>query len=144
MNYLQLLNDGYAEDRQMSECPPESRVEYLAQHVFGFVTYDSAMDELLGARAIEVCRAISTRTTFDYIKDAEQYRWFVVMCNMPFFATRVDWGTSIRGAFWQRGQPVLNSCGLFLGHAQVNSLEFAEGEWEKFILAVVSFADGSN
>lgn len=104
MNYLKLLVDSYEESRLM-ECPPESRTEFLAVYLFDFTTYDSGMDELLGEKAVEVFRVISERKTFEYIADQEQYRWYIIMCNMPFFAARLEWGSSIRGAWWDSTQP---------------------------------------
>src|SRR3546814_1407074 len=98
------------------------------------------MDELLGQRVVEVCRAITTRVTHDYIKVEEQYRWYILMCNMPFFAPRLNWGTSIRGAWWDHSQPPLESCGLFLGDHQVTRIEFVDSEWLSFIDAVLAFS----
>lgn len=139
MKYAQLLNDGFLED-QSSENPSGSRVEYLAKHVFDFTTYDSDMDELLGRKAVEVCRAVNDRATLDYIKVPDDYRWYVVMCNMPFFAPRLDWGTSIRGAWWSFDQPPLTSCGLYEGQLQIIQIEFAEGEWLDFIASLLEFS----
>lgn len=140
MKYAQLLNDGFLED-QSGENACGSKIEFLARHVFDFTTYDSDMDQLLGQKAVEVCRALSSRATHGYIKVPENYRWYIVMCNMPFFTPRLDWGTSIRGAWWAHDQPPLTSCGLYEGERQVIRLDFADGEWEDFIAAVLEFSD---
>lgn len=124
------------------ECPPESRVEFLAAHLFDFTTYDSEMDELLGEKAVEVFQAISERKTVEYIADKEKYRWYIIMCNMPFFAKRLEWGTSIRSAWWNGAQPPIESCGLFLNQEQITTLAFGPGEWSAFADAVIEFSKG--
>ena len=139
MNYQELLTESF-QRAQLMECPCGSQLEFLAQSVFDFTTYDSEMDELLGAKAIEVMQSISAGATFDYIQDPEQYRWYIVMCNMPFFGNRLEWGTSIRGAWWDNNQPPLECDGLFLNGKQITSLAFTDDEWLAFADAVISFA----
>lgn len=137
MDYLKLLEHSYAM-AAMDECPPESRLEFLGEQIFDFTTYDGTMSALFAEKAVEVCDAINNRATFDYIKDPDNYRWFLLMCNMPFFAARLEWGTSIRGAWWDANK--LESCGLYEGEKQVLSLDFTSGQWAEFAKAVVVFA----
>lgn len=56
------------------------------------------MSVLFARKAVEVCAAINDRQTFDYINDPNDYLWYLLMCNMPFFAERLECGISIRGA----------------------------------------------
>lgn len=148
MDYLQLLEHSFEMERADTGCgcPPETRLAYLSESIFDFTTYDSEKDEFFGRKAVEVCAAINDGTTFDYIKDAENYTWFLVMCNMPFFWPKLDWGTSIRGAWWgaRPGKPIeLCSCGLWTGNEQlIDALKFSTDEWKRFIAAVVEFAHG--
>lgn len=139
MNYSKLLLDSY-DEQQSTECPPNSRVEFLASALFGFTTYDGAMDDFLGQKALEVFRAICTQTTSEYIKEQEQYRWYITMCNMPFFKERIDWGTSIRGAWWDLRQPPIKDCWMFLDGKQLESLSFKDDEWSIFSKAVLDFS----
>lgn len=77
------------------------RLEFLAEEVFEIVTYESEASKVLAVVAIDVAMAISKGETFEFIKKSDTNRmWFYVMCNMPFFARKISWGTSIRGAFW--------------------------------------------
>ena len=138
MDYLKLLEHSYRVAVALDECPPDSRLEYLGEQVFGFTTYDGEMSALFAGKAIEVCGAINNGATFDYIKDPENYRWFLLMCNMPFFADRLEWGTSIRGAWWDANK--LESCGLYEGEEQVLSLDFTREQWGEFAKALVAFA----
>jgi hypothetical protein len=119
-----------------------SALEFLSEHIFDFTTYDSAMSELFACKALEVASAISDRTTFEYIKDGERHQWFLIMCNMPFFYPKLEWGTSIRGAWWDSRNPVeISSCGLWIGDEQVLTLTLNAEEWNDFIKAMIEFAE---
>lgn len=136
-DYKRMLSEGYggcAEDGELS------RLEYLSEYIFGFSTYDTEKAEEFAQRAVEVCAAISGRATLGYIEDSIRYRWYLLMCNMPFFADRIEWGTSILGAWWN--SPLkLQSLGLWLDGEQLSEeMEFSADEWEAFIAAVVEFA----
>ena len=147
--YSSMLEDGYSffrESRHPEEC---SRLEFLSDYIFDFTTYDSEIAEFFAIRAIQVCRAINDRTTFQFIEDPDNYRWYLLMCNMPFFADKISWGTSVRGAFWQapfefeRGDRVNikpSLCGLFDGKEQLLGMEFTLEEWRDFIKALIEFA----
>ena len=144
MDYKTLLEHSFEVEKEGRECAPKSRLAYLSESIFNFTTYDSEMDKLFAERAVEVCVAINSRMTLDYIKEPEQYKWFLLMCNMPFFAERTEWGTSIRGAWWagRPGQQIeFDSCGLWIGDEQlINTLKFSDDEWKGFIAAVIEFA----
>ena len=44
---------------------------------------------------------IKNRTTFEYIKDKENYRKFILSCI--FIEDWLEWGTSIRGTWFNAG-----------------------------------------
>ena len=94
--------------------------------------------------SLEVCAAISDGTTFEYVKDTEDYIWFLMMANFPFFAGRIEWGVSIRGAWWSSEDPCcfdLSTCGLWEGDRQVPHLAFEDrDDWGCFIAALRHFA----
>ena len=143
MDYLKLLENSH---KQQHEFDPHetSKLEYLSCYIFDFTTYDSGIDELFATKALEVCIAVSDRKTFDYQKDAENYRWYLVMCNMPFFENKLEWGTSIRGAWWNLhldDEFELSSCGLYSGYEQIlTPLKFKAEQWASFISAMSVFA----
>jgi hypothetical protein len=138
-DYATMLEDGYKALRDLNDAE-QSRLDYLSDHIFDFTTYDSAIGELFATKAIEVCTAINERTTFDYIKDPENYRWFLLMCNMPFFYPKLDWGGSIRGAWWSHDGIELDTCGLWANGSQIHEpMKFTSDEWWKFIAAVIAF-----
>lgn len=141
MNYIKLLIDGFSADKLFHE-NVESRFEYLSNEIFNFCTYDSEMDELFVLKAIEVCKAITDSKTFEYITDKENYKWYLLMCNMPFFSERIEWGGSVRGAWWKSGGFTFQSCGLFDGDEQIrDEIKFDVDEWKKFIGSIVEFAN---
>ncbi len=143
MNYLELLNHSYEETKALGGCAPESRLEYLGDHIFDFTTYDGEMSALFARKAVEVCDAINARTTFDYIKDPENYRWYLLMCNMPFFASKLEWGTSVRGAWWNH-TITFQSCGLWQGDEQLaDEMKFTGEEWAQFTAAISAFANNA-
>ena len=109
-----------------------------------FTTYESAAAELFAKKAVEVSDAITNGKTFDYIENEEGRIWYLLMCNMPFFADRIDWGTSIRGAWWNHGGTVLSSCGLYVGDEQLLDAKLSGDEWREFMRAVVAFAGNSD
>lgn len=139
MDYKALLSHSYKMELD-DECAPRCRLEYLSRSIFEFVTYDQSMDELFARKAVEVCAAITSRTTFEYIQDEKNYEWYLIMCNLPFFSTRIEWGSSIRGAWWV--STYLSSCGLWMGDDQIiGEIPFTIQEWEEFIRAIIEFSN---
>lgn len=116
-----------------------SRLEFLSEFIFDFTTYNNEMSELFASKALDVCAALNDRGTFEYIKDADNYRWFLIMVNMPFFANRLDWGTSINGAWWKYEDQTLKSTGIWCGDEQALSVMFTSDEWQSFIAALIAF-----
>ncbi len=144
-DYGSLLAHSYEVERISSMHEPcgghnLSKLEYLSEYIFQFVTYHSEIAEKLAMRAVEVCAAITLRTTFEYIREPIRYEWFIVMCNMPFFADRITWGSSIRGAFWD--QCSFTSTGLWVGDDQMSEeIDFPDEEWSRFCRAIIEFAE---
>lgn len=139
----ELLENSYQVTREFQD-EKLSRLEFLADYIFDFTTYDTEMGELFARKAIEVCAAVNEGKTFDYIKDADNYRWFLLMVNMPFFAGRLEWGTSVRGAWWDYDAQTLESCGIWRGKEQAPSMQFTREEWMRFIAALVEFAGSAD
>ena len=138
-----MMEEGFIELNDDGDCPTISRLTYLSHFIFHFTLYDSSMDEVFAKKALEVCEVILYELTYYYIKDKENYKWYLIMCNFPFFTKRISWGTSIRGAFWDvpfRQEKIeFSSCGLFKDHEQILDLEFTLDEWKEFIGAVIEF-----
>lgn len=139
-DYLRMLEEGWKESDHNGRL---SRLEYLSDYIFEFTTYDRDMAGLFARKAMEVCAAISEGNAYEYIKDADQYRWYLVMCNMPFFADKIEWGTSIRVAWWSEPpheKIEFDSCGLWLDGKQLHEpMKFTREQWAEFIAAVLAF-----
>ena len=144
MDYLKLLRDSYKETADNRDDPTLEKLEFLANDIFGFTTYENVVSSMMAKKALEVCKAISDKKTFDYIASEEGNFWYLVMVNMPFFENRLEWGTSIRGAWWDlRGDKefIIESCGLFSDGEQILELKLNNSEWIKFIEAMANFSE---
>lgn len=144
MIYKEMLEATYKEVSSHTECAPRSRLEFLSEYIFNFTTYDPDISEMFAKKAVEVCKAINRKTTFKYIKDGDNYKWYLLMCNMPFFSERLEWGTSIRGAWWgvnSDGVIEFDSCDIWFDEDKPWSpIKFSREEWEEFVAAIIDFA----
>lgn len=142
-DYRRMLEEGFVETNSFGE-HKVSRLEFLGEYIFDFTTYDSGMAEQFASIALQVCEAISNKKTFEYITDPNQYRWFLIMVNMPFFNDKLDWGTSVRCAWWATppyGKINYSSTGLWLdGHQLHEPMEFTREQWHEFVEAILAFA----
>lgn len=141
--YRKLLENSYDLIIKTYEYPPRSRLDYVGEYIFNFTTYDSKVSELFAYKAIEVLIAINNRTTYYYIENKSNYKWFLLMCNMPFFIERIEWGFSIRSAWWitkTRNKIKLETTGLYEGDKQITTeMEFNEESWIAFTTALIEF-----
>lgn len=139
--YTELLNQEYTEQLE-HECPPYSRIEFVGNCVFDFTTYDGGMDVYFAKKMIEVIESIINKTTFDYQKDKSNYINYLTMVNMPFLQGKLDWGTSIRGAWFDESghhsepQPRLYHIGL-------TNIDVPKGEIVQFLTELIEWC-GSN
>lgn len=123
------LDDLYKMWQEM-ECPPETKMEFLGSTIFDFTTYDSAIDILFAEKMIEVLECILNRTTFEYQTDNDKYIDYLVMVNMPFLNDKLNWGTSVRGAWFDCGFDVKLDC---------DRLIIEKGEFEEFIKQLIEW-----
>lgn len=140
MDYLRLLEDSYK--KYKTEGGSRSKLEFLSGQIFGFVTYESLVATTMAKRALEVCVAIRDHTTFDYINEEENNLWYLVMVNMPFFESKIDWGTSIRGAWWDIYGDKTFTIDLYefeVGGESLDRLDLDKGQWSIFIGDMVEF-----
>ena len=98
-NYKKQLDKLYLEEKD-NECPPDNKFQFLGNSIFNFTTYDSGIDELFAKKMLEVIDCIYNKTTFDYQNDENNYINYLTMVNMPFMKGKLEWGTSIRGAWF--------------------------------------------
>lgn len=88
----------------------DTKYNWAASQIFGLATYDGELDELFVKDIIEVCKVILNRTNYDYILNRENYIKYILVCQMLNEHNWIDWGTSIRGAWFGKcGCPELES-----------------------------------
>jgi hypothetical protein len=120
-----------------------SRLNYLSEYIFKFTTYDPEVAEFFAAVALEVAAAITNGVTHYFIDNSDMHhKWYLVMANMPFFSGRLDWGCSIRGAWWCDfdGEYTLETLGLYEDGEQLDPLELTRSEWNEFSRGMLIFA----
>lgn len=96
------------EDHYASYCIStcgDSKYEWAASEVFDLTTYDGELDELFVKKIIEVIKVIFTRTSFEYIKDQNNYITYILVCQLLEKFNWIEWGTSIRGAWFESYHP---------------------------------------
>ena len=137
-DYLRMLEEGFELTRQ--GLGDATRLQYIGEHIFGFVTYEQKYDELFAKKALMVCEAINLNATYAFIKTPENRLWYLLMVNTPFFHYRLEWGSSIRGAWW--AAPItFTSTGLWLdGEQHYEELTFTFEQWRAFIAALLEFS----
>lgn len=78
-----------------------SKNEFLSNEIFDFITYDGEYDEIFSRQMIDVIEALLNKQTFEFhSKSTGHYHTYLTMVNMPFLRDKLDWGTSIRGAWF--------------------------------------------
>jgi hypothetical protein len=125
--FIELLNNNYKEAKDL-ECSPETKMEYAGSYVFDFTTYDSEMDILFAKNMIDVLKCILNEETFEYQK--EQYINYLTMVNMPFLTDKLEWGGSIRGAWFDNWQEY-----------EVDGIKIEKQELELFIAQLIEWVD---
>jgi hypothetical protein len=140
--FIDLLSYSYTQAKA-NDSSIVSRLNYLGEYIFKFTTYDSEMGEFFAAVALEVATAITDNATPAFIDNSTMHhKWYLVMVNMPFFSGRLDWGCSIRGAWWCDfdGEYTLETLGLYEDGEQLDPLELTRSEWIEFIRGMLIFA----
>lgn len=134
--YLVILEKFYQEGKG-SECPPHNRLAFLGRHVFRFTTYDGKVDEHFSALMIETIKYIVHSAVFKYInKDHMNYMNYLTMVNMPFLKDKLEWGTSIRGAWFDD-----YTHGSGDDHYVITyDMKIPKSDIKRFIMAILDFS----
>ena len=108
--FIEILEQNYKEQAEMG-IELDSKMEYLGNIIFDFTTYDGEIDVLFAEKMIPVLKSILERKTFEYQQDKEQYINYLTMVNMPFLTDKLEWGGSIRGAWFDEFRKYEIDCG---------------------------------
>lgn len=78
----------------------ENKYEWAASHIFNLATYDGSLDEMFVKLILEICDVILENKNCEYIEDETNYFTFIAVCQRLNSLGWIDWGTSIRGAWF--------------------------------------------
>jgi hypothetical protein len=113
MDVIELYRKEYAFETKVIQ-EGSTKYTWAATQVFELTTYDISLDELFVKKIIEVCKAILEGRTFEYIRDESQYVTYILVCQLLERLNWIEWGTSIRGAWFEEShekyhpsQPIL-------------------------------------
>lgn len=107
MNYKAILDRMYEEFRDWEEQAGYEgedldKLSFLGDKVFDFTTYELGVSKLFGERMLAVIRCIYERRTFEFMNLSEEHKTtYLLMVNMPYLHGKLEWGTSIRGAWFE-------------------------------------------
>lgn len=127
--------------------------EWVSNYIFDVYTYSNVLDHFMCVKHIEVMKAIQNKATFDYIRNSENEKWYMAVLHMEFLSTKISWGCSIRGAWWDyfsqtpsTGKPLICNVGNGLLYdpktdRQVDYIVDNNEEWEHFVNALIEFCE---
>lgn len=99
---------------------------WVARKVFDLTTYDDDLDERFVNDILEVCKVILEKKNYEYIEDEANYVKYTLVCQLLDRLHWLDWGTSIRGAwFYVDHNPGRRSKDI------LEELEWAEVDFDK-------------
>jgi hypothetical protein len=131
--YTELLQRDYEQELEQACVAPDSKIEYLGNRIFDFTTYDSELDVYFAEKMIEVLQCLIDRKTFQYIESSrENYINYITMCNTPFLENKLEWGTSIRGAWIDEYR---SDCEI-----QCTDINIPKGEMEQFFRELIEWS----
>lgn len=116
------------------------KYEWAAFNIFELTTYDSELDKLFVEAIVEVCHAIHERKTFEYILDESKYKRFILVCQMLDKFHWIDWGTSIRGAWFDEHAHPHIGPKVIVDEDKWGEMN-DEGEWVKHTIEAVPFTE---
>lgn len=126
MDYLELIEEEYPKNLWYY-----NKYDFLNE-LFSFAVYDSDIEKQMVKDMVEVLRAILNGETYEYIKSPSGYKKYIHMVNTPFLLDKLDWGTSIRGAWLDNGKEY---------YIELLDIEIEEGELTKLIKALIEWYD---
>lgn len=81
-----------------------TKAMWLVDEYFNLTTYDDDISQEWGDAIIEILGVINDDNNFDYINSSdENYKKYLMVVNLLEQEQLIDWGTSIRGAWFDFG-----------------------------------------
>ena len=126
MDYLELIKKEYN-----TSFHDYNKYDFLNE-LFSFAVYEADIEKQMVKDMVEVLRAILNGETYEYIKSPSRHKKYIHMVNTPFLHDKLDWGTSVRGAW-------LDNCKEY--YIELLDIEIGEGELTKLIKALIEWYD---
>lgn len=73
---------------------------WVCDEAFDIATYDTDVSIAFGRAILDVMSAILGKRTFNYIKLPGKYHAYIAVCHILDQRDMIDWGSSIRGAWF--------------------------------------------
>jgi len=101
--WQEFTNEQYPDNESLDTyfSEQEKKCIFLSSAIIGITTYDDELDKEFGKMILSTMIQIKNRITFEYIKNKENYKNFILSCN--FIEEWIEWGTGIRGAWFNTG-----------------------------------------
>lgn len=96
-----------SEDFKYSEKCQGDKLLYLGDYVFMFTTYVDEYSKHFAGAMVRTLRRIQDQTNFEFIEASqENHLEYLQTVNTPFLHDKLDWGTSIRGAWFSHDSKI--------------------------------------
>lgn len=117
-----------------------SKIEYVVENLFEVSCYDEEICGGIYEMVSNPLRAITNGTTFELVEDLYDHMAYILTCNLPFFANKISWGTSIRGAWWDH-LIIWSSCAVWNKNGQITKdIQMTGDEFGAFVVQALDFA----
>ena len=123
--FTKILEEQYKEENEENEL---SKLDFISDYVFDFYTYDTEISETMAKQMLDVLESILNEKTFEYILKKENYVNYINMINTPFLIKKIEYGTSIRGAWLDDFKEY-----------EISGIEIKENEIKIFIKDLIEF-----
>jgi len=78
----------------------DKKFAFLASSIFDLVTYDLDLDIEFGRDIFNIIEVIYNKKNFEYTENKDNYKKFIIVCNILHMNDWINWGTSIRGCWF--------------------------------------------
>lgn len=113
------------------------KLHYLSNDFFDFTLYDSDADKHFAWTMLEVIRAIKNGRQGAFFKeDPSNYYAYLACVNHKFFDKKLEWGTSIRTAWFSYGDMALNE-----NNYHTHAFNFPKEDLHLVIDALLKFSE---
>lgn len=140
--FKKIFDELYNYSKENNECAPDSKLEFIGGEIFDFTTYDGAMDVYFAKKMLDVIKCILNNNTFEYQGQSEDnYVNYHMMVNMPFLDGKLEWGTSIRGAWFDEYGHHLKTHEPYMMSAQHEELIIDKKDIKLFMQALIEWSE---